>query len=131
MRSPRAGSNDKTTRVIAAKRARLRGFLLKDVPPADPLTKRLLERFATGAPVVPAGVPEPFTRHTERDLDLVRLVAACLSNAEIGERLFLGAGTVKIYISRILTGLDKRNRVQLAVLAYETGLVRPGSGPAT
>ena len=76
-------------------------------------------------------MPEPFTRLTERDLDLVRLVAACLSNAEIGERLFLGAGTVKTYISRILTGLDKRDRVQLAVLAYETGLVRTGSGPAT
>jgi DNA-binding NarL/FixJ family response regulator len=75
-------------------------------------------------------VPEPFTRLTERGLDLVRL-AACLSNAEIGERLFLGAGTVKTYISRILTGLDKRDRVHLAVLAYETGLVRPGSGLTT
>ena len=134
--------------VYAAVRAGASGFLLKDVPPADlvhavsvvqrgesmlspALTKRLLERFAMAAPVVPAGVPEPFTGLTERDLDLVRLVAAGLSNAEIGERLFLGAGTVKTYISRILTRLNTRDRVQLAVLAYETGLVRPGSAPAT
>lgn len=130
--------------VYAAVRAGASGFLLKDVPPADlvhavsvvgrgesmlspALTKRLLERFATAAPVKADGVPEPFTSLSSRELDLVRLVAAGLSNAEIGERLFLGTGTVKTYISRILTRLDRRDRVQLAVLAYESGLVRPGS----
>ena len=130
--------------VYAAVRAGASGFLLKDVPPADlvhavsvvergesmlspALTKRLLERFATGAPVVSVGLPEPFAGLSERELDLVRLVAAGLSNAEIGERLYLGTGTVKTYISRILTRLDRRDRVQLAVLAYESGLVRPGS----
>ena len=133
--------------VYAAVRAGASGFLLKDIPPADlvhavavvergesmlspALTRRLLERFATGVPVVSDGVPEPFAGLSERELDLVRLVAAGLSNAEIGERLFLGAGTVKTYISRILTRLDRRDRVQLAVLAYETGLVRPGSAAA-
>jgi DNA-binding NarL/FixJ family response regulator len=132
--------------VYAAVRAGASGFLLKDVPPPDlvhavsvvergesmlspTLTKRLLERFATGAPVVAEGVPAPFAGLSERELDLVRLVAAGLSNAEIGERLFLGTGTVKTYISRILTSLDRRDRVQLAVLAYETGLVRPGATP--
>jgi DNA-binding NarL/FixJ family response regulator len=132
--------------VYAAVRAGASGFLLKDVPPADlvhavsvvergesmlspALTKRLLERFATGAPVAAEGLPEPFAGLSERDLDLVRLVAAGLSNAEIGERLFLGTGTVKTYISRILTRVDRRDRVQLAVLAYESGLVRPGSPP--
>lgn len=130
--------------VYAAVRAGASGFLLKDVPPADlvhavsvvergesmlspALTRRLLERFAAGAPVTFDGTPEAFTGLSERELDLVRLVASGLSNAEIGERLFLGTGTVKTYISRILTRLDRRDRVQLAVLAYESGLVRPGA----
>ena len=132
--------------VYAAVRAGASGFLLKDVPPADlvhavsvvergesmlspALTRRLLDRFASGAPIATDEVPAAFAGLSERELDLVRLVAAGLSNAEIGERLFLGAGTVKTYISRILTRLDRRDRVQLAVLAYESGLVRPGATP--
>jgi DNA-binding NarL/FixJ family response regulator len=132
--------------VYAAVRAGASGFLLKDVPPVDlvhavsvvergesmlspALTRRLLDRFASGAPIATDEIPAAFAALSERELDLVRLVAAGLSNAEIGERLFLGSGTVKTYISRILTRLDRRDRVQLAVLAYESGLVRPGATP--
>ena len=128
--------------VYEAVRAGASGFLLKDVPPSDlvhavsvvergdsmlapTLTRRLLERFAGGPPAT-NGVPPEFSVLTERELDLVRLVAAGRSNAEIAQELFLGAATVKTYVSRILTKLDLRDRVQLAVLAYETGFVRPG-----
>lgn len=133
--------------VYAAVRAGASGFLLKDVPPADlvhavtvvqrgesmlapALTKRLLDRYVSGVVPTPGEIPTAFAKLSARELDLVRLVAAGLSNAEIGERLFLGAGTVKTYISRVLTQVDRRDRVQLAVLAYESGLVMPGSTAA-
>jgi DNA-binding NarL/FixJ family response regulator len=60
---------------------------------------------------------------------VVRLVASGLSNAEIGATLFLSEATVKTYVSRLLAKLDVRDRVQLTVLAYESGLVVPGAGP--
>ena len=128
--------------VYEAVRAGASGFLLKDVPPSDlvhavsvvergesmlapTLTRRLLERFA-GSPPVTNGVPPEFSVLSDRELELVRLVAAGRSNAEIAQEIFLGVATVKTYVSRILTKLDLRDRVQLAVLAYETGFVRPG-----
>ena len=127
--------------VYAAVQAGASGFLLKDVSPADlvhavqvvargeamlapSLTRRLLERFATQPP--PGQLPPAVATLGERELDVVRLVARGLSNADIGGRLFLSEATVKTYVSRLLTKLDCRDRVQLAVLAYETGLVRPG-----
>jgi DNA-binding NarL/FixJ family response regulator len=127
--------------LYAAVRAGASGFLLKDVSPVDlvhgvhavargevmlapVLTRRLLERFAA----VPdsAAQPDAVTRLTERELEVLRLVARGLPNAEIGGRLFLSEATVKTYVSRLLAKLAVRDRVQLAVLAYETGLVRPG-----
>ena len=127
--------------VYAAVRAGASGFLLKDVPPADlvhavgvvargeamlapRLTRRLLERF-TAAPL-PGEGPGLSAELTERQVEVLRLVATGLSNAEIGGRLFLSEATVKTYVSQLLTRLGVRDRVQLTVLAYETGLVTPG-----
>ncbi|MGR0220598.1 response regulator [Agromyces sp. ZXT2-6] len=129
--------------VYAAVRAGASGFMLKDVPPADlvhavgvvargesmlapALTARLLDRFAAspGAPGSSARASLP--ELTEREVDIVKLVARGRSNAEIGEHLFLSESTVKTYVSRLLGKLGAHDRVQVAVLAYESGLVRPG-----
>lgn len=127
--------------VYAAVRAGASGFLLKDVSPADlvhavgvvargdvvvapALTRRLLERYA-GEPD-PAAAPETLGGLSEREGEVLRLVARGLANAEIGAELFLSEATVKTYVSRLLTKLGVRDRVQLAVVAYETGLVRAG-----
>jgi DNA-binding NarL/FixJ family response regulator len=91
---------------------------------APVLTRRLLERFAAVPP--PGAVPEAVARLTDREVEVLRLVARGLPNVEIGQRLFLSEATVKTYVSRLLAKLAVRDRVQLAVLAYETGLVRPG-----
>lgn len=129
--------------VYAAVRAGASGFLLKDVSPADlvhaveavargetmlapALTRRLLERFAS-APQ-PGGTPEALADLAARELEVMRLVARGLPNAAIGAELFLSEATVKTYVSRLLGKLQVRDRVQLAVLAYETGLVRAGEG---
>jgi DNA-binding NarL/FixJ family response regulator len=94
---------------------------------APSLTRRLLERFAAAPTSSPsAGALE---RLTPREQEVVRLVASGLSNAEIGATLFLSEATVKTYVSRLLAKLDVRDRVQLTVLAYESGLVVPGAGP--
>jgi DNA-binding NarL/FixJ family response regulator len=127
--------------VYAAVRAGASGFLLKDVPPEDlahavavvargesmlapSLIARLLDQF-TRRPLA-SGPPPELAELTERELDVTRLVARGLSNAEIGERLFLSEATVKTYVSRLLSKLALRDRVQVAVLAYETGLVEAG-----
>ncbi len=129
--------------VYEAVRAGASGFLLKNVAPGDlvhavhvvargdallapVLTARLLQRFAAEPPMQMPPAPAL----TEREADVVRLVARGLSNAEIGAQLFLSEATVKTYVSRLLTKLDRRDRVQLAVLAYETGLVRAGEQDA-
>jgi DNA-binding NarL/FixJ family response regulator len=127
--------------VYAAVRAGASGFLLKDVSPADlvhavavvargdvvvapALTRRLLDRYAGGPD--PTTGPETLRGLSEREVEVLRLVARGLANAEIGQQLFLSEATVKTYVSRLLTKLDARDRVQLAVVAYETGLVRAG-----
>lgn len=119
------------------------GFLLKDVAPDDlihavrvvargeamvapAVIARLLQRFSR-APV-PGGLPAVWSAMTERELEVARLVARGLSNAEIGTRLFLSEATVKTYVSRVLMKLNLRDRVQIAVLAYESGLVQVGEG---
>ena len=122
-------------------RAGASGFLLKDVSPdglvegvravargetmlAPALTRRLLERFASGP--LPGAVPDSFAGLTDRETEVLRLVARGLPNAGIGAELFLSEATVKTYVSRLLTKLAVRDRVQLAVLAYESGLVSAG-----
>ena len=127
--------------VYAAVQAGASGFLLKDVSPEDlvhavhvvargeamlapTLTRRLLDRFAS-APL-PGTRPSGMQSLTEREVDIARLVARGMSNADISLELFLSESTVKTYVSRLLTKLGLRDRVQLAVLAYESGLVQVG-----
>jgi DNA-binding NarL/FixJ family response regulator len=129
--------------VYAAVQAGASGFLLKDVPPDDlvhavrvvergesmlapSLTRRLLERFVR-APR-PGAVPDVWSALTEQELRVAKCVARGLSNADIAAELFLSEATVKTYVSRLFTKLDVRDRVQVAVLAYETGLVQVGAG---
>jgi DNA-binding NarL/FixJ family response regulator len=82
------------------------------------ITRRLVERFAE--PARPQGVPSELTSLTERELDVLRLIARGLSNAEIAAELVV-AETVKTHVARILTKLGIRDRVQAAVVAYESG----------
>jgi DNA-binding NarL/FixJ family response regulator len=129
--------------VYEAVRAGASGFLLKDISPTDlvhavgvvargdallapALTRRLLDRYV--ARPLPGTTPERLAVATEREIDVLRLVAQGRSNAEIAADLFLSEATVKTYVSRLLTKLDLRDRVQLTVLAYQCGLVAPGDG---
>ena len=119
------------------------GFLLKDVAPeqllaaihtiahgesllAPSITRRLIEAYVRDHP---AGVdPAPgLDELTAREREILVLVARGLSNAEIAERLVLSPLTVKTHVARILDKLDLRDRIQAVVLAYETGVIRPGS----
>ena len=136
--------------VYAALRAGASGFLLKDTPPAELLaairivaagdallapavTRRLIEAFAVRTE--PAlGAPGALDALTEREREVLHEVARGYSNAEIAGRLYMSAATAKTHISRLLTKLSARDRAQLVVVAYETGLARPGhftndSGP--
>ena len=126
--------------VFAALRAGASGFLLKDARPAElveavrvvargdallapSVTRRLLDRMVAQ----PTGQPAELRELTERELEVLRLVASALSNAEIAERLTLSETTVKSHVSSVLRKLALRDRVQAVVLAYEVGLVRPRS----
>ncbi len=131
--------------VYAALRAGASGFLLKDAPAEqliaavhavaagdaliDPaVTRRLIDAFtrALRPPPDPGGaVPARLGALTARELDVLRLVAAGLSNHEIAQRLVVEDSTVKTHVGRLLTKLDLRDRVQAVVLAYESGLVVP------
>ncbi|HET9381939.1 MAG TPA: response regulator transcription factor [Streptomyces sp.] len=129
---------------FSALKAGASGFMLKDVPPGELLsairavhsgdavvapstTRRLLDRFA---PMLPGGGQRPrhqgLARLTGREREVMVLVAQGLSNGEIAARLVLSEATVKTHVGRILTKLGLRDRVQVVVLAYETGLVRAG-----
>ena len=128
---------------FAALKAGASGFLLKDVPPEELLfairavhsgdavvapstTRRLLDRFA---PMLPAGDPQAASELeelTERERQVLVLVAQGLSNAELARRLFVSEATVKTHVGRILAKLGLRDRVQAVVYAYENGLVRAG-----
>jgi DNA-binding NarL/FixJ family response regulator len=131
--------------VFGALRAGASGFLLKDVEPADLLTairvvaageallaprvtRRLIEAFAARPA---ASLPDDGREHlleelTSREREVLGLVGAGLSNQEIAERLVLSPLTAKTHVSRLFTKLGVRDRAQLVVLAYETGLVVPG-----
>ena len=128
--------------VYAALRAGASAFLLKDVRPAalveavqlvaqgdallaPSVTQRLLSRFAAALP--PERVPRDLEELTEREREILVLLARGLSNAEIAEQLVLTEATVKSHVSAVLRKLGLRDRVQAVVAAYETGLVRPAS----
>ena len=133
---------DTDEEAFAALQAGASGFLLKSVPPEELLTdirvvasgdavvaprvtRRLLDRFA-GRLTVQGPAVAALPELTDREREVLLLVAQGLSNAEIGGRLQVAEATVKTHMGRILTKLGLRDRVQAVVLAYESGLVRPG-----
>jgi len=126
---------------FAAIKAGASAFLLKDAPPADLLsairsvhcgdavvapstTRRLLEHFAAAQPTA---TPASLDGLTDREVEVLRLVARGRSNAEVAAELVVAEATVKTHVGRILAKTGTRDRVQLVVLAYECGLVSPGS----
>jgi DNA-binding NarL/FixJ family response regulator len=126
--------------VYEALRAGASGFLLKDRPPeelvaavrviaageallAPSVTRRLIEEFARRAPAVK---PAALDQLTEREREVLVLMARGLSNAEIARTLFVAETTVKTHVGRVLHKLGLRDRAQAVVLAYESGLVQPG-----
>jgi DNA-binding NarL/FixJ family response regulator len=128
--------------VFAAVRAGASGFLLKDTPPEDlvqavrivaggdallapSVTRTLIEAFAAG-PAPPAGVPPRLADLTDREREVLLLMARGRSNSEIASDLYVSETTVKTHVGRVLMKLDLRDRVQAVVLAYESGLVVPG-----
>jgi DNA-binding NarL/FixJ family response regulator len=130
--------------VVQALRAGASGFLLKDVPPsgfvdairivaagdallAPSITRQLLDRFRDRLPGPGDPGEDRFHELTDRELEVIKLVARGLSNREIAERLVLAEPTVKTHVSHALLKLELRDRAQAVVLAYETGLVRPGA----
>ena len=94
---------------------------------APSVTRRLVEEFVR-LPSPGQALPPALTELTERELDVLRLIAGGRSNAEIAASLFLSEATVKTHVTRLLSKLRLRDRVQVVVLAYESGLVRPGQG---
>lgn len=130
--------------VYAAIRAGASGFLLKDTPTADlvagirviargdgllspSVTRRLIAEFARQPP--PDAATDLLDTLTDREREALELLARGLSNKEIAAAMFVGEATVKTHVSRLLTKLRVRDRVQAVVMAYETGLVRPGDHP--
>jgi len=128
--------------VYDALRAGASGFLLKDVPPeqladgirvvaggdallAPSITRRLIQEFAAARPAA-AAPPKGLDELTARELEVFRLVARGLSNAEIAAELIVSETTVKTHVARMLMKLGLRDRVQAVVLAYEAGIAVPG-----
>jgi DNA-binding NarL/FixJ family response regulator len=136
---------DADEHVVEALRAGASGFLLKDVDPADfvrairvvaggealiapSVTRRLLERFARLAIPADETHGDRLRDLTDREREVLKLVAQGLANREIAEALSLAEPTVKTHVSHLLLKLGLRDRAQLVVLAYELGVVRPGAG---
>ena len=128
--------------IFEALRAGASGFLLKmDSPPrlvdavkvvatgdallAPTITRRLIDHFIHDTQIAPAPPPQ-LAQLTAREREVLALVARGLSNAEIARELYLGEGTVKTHVVRILAKLNLRDRVQVVVFAYENHLIRPG-----
>jgi DNA-binding NarL/FixJ family response regulator len=149
-----AGAGDRPVRVLMlttfdvneyvyeALRAGASGFLLKDVPPeqlaagirvvaggeallAPSITRRLIQEFASVAPT-PTVPPKGLDELTARELEVFKLIARGLSNAEIAQQLVVSETTVKTHVARVLMKLGRRDRVQAVVLAYECGIAVPG-----
>lgn len=132
---------DRDEYAYAALRAGASGFLVKDTPTAELLvavrgvlrgdaviapsvTRRLIDRYVTGA-VAPL-TDQRLDVLSDREREVLSLVARGLNNAEIAGKLFLGETTVKTHVARILAKLHVRDRIEAVVMAYESGLVRPG-----
>jgi DNA-binding NarL/FixJ family response regulator len=126
--------------VVESLRAGASGFLLKDAPPEDlveailivaageallapSVTRRLLDRVASRLPSANENAIPAISELTDRELEVLKLLARGLSNAEIAARLVISETTVKTHVSRVLSKLDLRDRVQAVILCYETGLV--------
>ena len=126
--------------VVEALRAGASGFLLKDAPPEDlveairivaageallapSVTRRLLDRIASRLPPARENAIPALSELTERELEVLKLLARGLSNAEIADKLVVSETTVKTHVSRVLAKLEIRDRVQAVILCYETGLV--------
>ena len=131
--------------VYEALRAGASGFLLKDVPPeqlvagiravasgdallAPSVTRRVIEEFVRRPPESVRTAPPALADLTARELDVLKLIARGLSNAEIAKELVVSETTVKTHVAHVLMKLDLRDRVQAVVFAYESGLVQPGEG---
>jgi DNA-binding NarL/FixJ family response regulator len=129
--------------VYEALRAGASGFLLKDVPAeqlvngirvvaqgeallAPSITRRLIEEFAQNAPVDHTP-PKELEELTPRELEVFKLIARGMSNAEIAKELFVSETTVKTHVARVLMKLHLRDRVQAVVYAYESGVSQPGA----
>jgi len=133
--------------IYEALRAGASGFLVKDTPPeqlvsaihviaegeallSPSITKRVISEFVRGGgPKAAAQFPR-LGELTARELEVMKLIARGLSNAEIAKELFVSETTVKTHVARILMKLELRDRVQAVVLAYEAGVVQPGETPA-
>jgi DNA-binding NarL/FixJ family response regulator/class 3 adenylate cyclase len=133
---------DASEYVYRALRIGASGFLLKDAPAdrlldavrvaaagdallAPSITRRLIGQFARAARPAPGEIPPALAELTPRELEVMRLVARGLSNAEIAAELILGENTIKTHVARLLSKLALRDRVQVVVLAYECGLATP------
>ena len=130
--------------VFDALQAGASGFVLKDVAPesliaavhtvaageallAPSVTRRLIEAYTRDHR--PTSPPHGIDELTPRELEILTLVARGMSNAEIAERLVVSTATIKTHVGRVLEKLELRDRIQAVVLAYETGIVRPGATP--
>ena len=130
--------------VYDALQAGASGFLLKDADPDEiaaairvvaagdaliepSITRRLIEAFVASRPAAGGGAASALRSLTDREREILTLVARGLSNDEIGQALFISPATVKTHIARIMGKLDAHDRAQLVVAAYEGGLVRPGA----
>ena len=135
---------DDDEHVYAALRAGASGFLVKDTALDDILTgirvvaagdalispsvtRRLIAAFAGQAPHASSGPPRQLAAITDREREILALVGRGLSNHEIAARLTISPATAKAHVARLLTKLDARDRVHLVVIAYETGLITPGT----
>ncbi len=136
---------DRNEYVYDAMKAGASGFLLKDVRRgqltdairtvvagdtlvAPAITRRLVEEFCR-APAPDVARSAELAALTAREVEVLQLIGRGLANAEIAATLFIGATTVKTHVARILTKLNLRDRAQAVIVAYETGLVRPGQHP--
>jgi DNA-binding NarL/FixJ family response regulator len=131
------------TYVYDALRAGASGFMLKDAPPeeiaagvrivasgdallAPAVTRSVIDEFARRPPAAPPSAPPALDELTPREREVLDLLARGLSNPEICERLFVSEATAKTHVARILQKLGLRDRVQVVIYAYESGLVTPG-----